>query len=150
MPELDYLQAHILETEVSDSLMTVQKSVTVRQGIPVFDWGQKDFVFHVPVDCEQSVNGLYLCRGKPDDTGVLRIRTRYEDFTGAGYSRQSIFLFGDRIFGVAEAVNDGQCYWWGSEGVTVTTEAGGVLVVDVPTPVQSAYGIVSPDSITVL
>lgn len=150
VPELDYLQAHILETEVSDSLMTVQKSVTVRQGIPVFDWGQKDFVFHVPVDCEQSVNGLYLRRGRPDDTGVLRIRTRYEDFTGAGYSRQSIFLFGDRIFGVAEVVNDGQCYWWGSEGVTVTTEAGGVLVVDVPTPVRSAYGIVSPDSITVL
>lgn len=150
VPELDYQQSHILETEVCDCLMCVQKSVTVLQGVPVFDWGQKDFVFHVPVECEQSVNALFFRRGKPDSAGVLRLQSRYEAFTGAGYSRQPIFLFGDRIWGVAEVVNNGQCYWWGSEGVTVTTEAGGILVVDVPTPVQSAYGILSPDSITVL
>lgn len=46
---LDYQQSHTLELQLSDALQTVTKSVTVSKGIPVFDWGENDFRFHVPV-----------------------------------------------------------------------------------------------------
>lgn len=46
---LDYQSAHSVEVEVTDSLMALHKSVTVGKGIPVFDWGEEDFCFHVPV-----------------------------------------------------------------------------------------------------
>jgi hypothetical protein len=38
-----------LQVRAVDRLQTVTKSVTVGKGIPVFDWGEGDFAFHVPV-----------------------------------------------------------------------------------------------------
>lgn len=46
---LDYQSAHTIEVTLSDKLETLVKSVTVGKGIPVFDWGENDFQFHVPV-----------------------------------------------------------------------------------------------------
>lgn len=46
---LDYTQSHTLQVRAADKLQTVTKSVTVGKGIPVFDWGENDFAFHVPV-----------------------------------------------------------------------------------------------------
>lgn len=53
---LDYLKKHTVEVEVSDCVETVTKSANVGKGIPVFDWGESDFVFHVPV----SLSGCRL------------------------------------------------------------------------------------------
>lgn len=44
-----YTQDHTIDVRVSDQLQTVTKSLTIGKGIPVFDWGEKDFSFHVPV-----------------------------------------------------------------------------------------------------
>lgn len=46
---LDYNAEHSVEVTVSDKLATVTKRLTVRRGIPIFDWGENDFAFHVPV-----------------------------------------------------------------------------------------------------
>ncbi len=46
---LDYEHSYEFEVVVSDKLATVTKVVTIKQGIPVFDWGKADFQFHVPV-----------------------------------------------------------------------------------------------------
>ena len=46
---LDYLRSHTIGMTVSDRLQTVTKSVSVGKGIPVFDWDEDDFQFHVPV-----------------------------------------------------------------------------------------------------
>lgn len=46
---LDYTAQHTVETEVTDALMTAPKTLTVKRGLPVFEWGENDFVFHVPV-----------------------------------------------------------------------------------------------------
>lgn len=53
---LDYLRDHIVEVQVSDCVEQVVGTATVGRGIPVFDWGESDFVFHVPV----SLNGCKL------------------------------------------------------------------------------------------
>jgi hypothetical protein len=46
---LDYQTQYNISVSVADKLSTVNTSVTVKKGIPVFDWGENDFAFHVPV-----------------------------------------------------------------------------------------------------
>lgn len=46
---LDYQKQYNISVSVVDKLSTVNTSVTVKKGIPVFDWGENDFAFHVPV-----------------------------------------------------------------------------------------------------
>ena len=46
---LDYRYSHTLQVQLSDALQTVTKNLSVSKGIPVFDWGEGDFAFHVPV-----------------------------------------------------------------------------------------------------
>ncbi len=46
---LDYTKSHSIPVTVSDSVCSAQRTVNLQKGIPVFDWGEEDFVFHVPV-----------------------------------------------------------------------------------------------------
>lgn len=59
---LTYTSAYTLEVQATDKLQTVSKSLVIGKGIPVFDWGEKDFAFHVPVTVH---NGIY----DPDGVG---------------------------------------------------------------------------------
>lgn len=58
---LDYQKSHTITVTVTDQLETVAKSVPVGKGIPVFDWGEENFAFHVPVElasgCDILKNG---------------------------------------------------------------------------------------------
>lgn len=38
-----------IEVVVSDALETITRTITIPKGIPVFDWGENDFSFNVPV-----------------------------------------------------------------------------------------------------
>lgn len=49
LEDLDYRTGHTLQLRLSDCLQTVTKTAAISRGIPVFDWGAEDFVFHVPV-----------------------------------------------------------------------------------------------------
>lgn len=53
---LVYTQSFTIEVEVKDELETVTKTVTIPKGIPVFDWGEDDFSFNVPV----TINGVNI------------------------------------------------------------------------------------------
>ena len=46
---LDYQQTHTVDVQAFDKLMDVTKSLSVKKGIPQFDWGEHNFAFHVPV-----------------------------------------------------------------------------------------------------
>jgi hypothetical protein len=46
---LDYRTGHTIEVVVSDAIYPHTKTATISKGIPVFDWGENDFTFHVPV-----------------------------------------------------------------------------------------------------
>lgn len=60
---LDYTKAHLLEIVVKDRLGQVSQVLTVNKGKPVFDWGENDFCFHVPVELPQlMINGQSLER----------------------------------------------------------------------------------------
>lgn len=53
---LDYDSSHTIKVKSTDKLATVYKSVTVKKGIPIADWGESDFAFHVPI----SMNGFAI------------------------------------------------------------------------------------------
>ena len=53
---LDYTKAFNYEVVVFDELSTVTKTTTIQKGIPVFDWGEEDFNFNVPV----TINGVNI------------------------------------------------------------------------------------------
>lgn len=63
---LDYRKVFNITVRISDQLEEVEKKLTLKKGIPVFDWGEDDFVFHVPVsmDDDLDVNGILTVRGK--------------------------------------------------------------------------------------
>lgn len=52
---LDYTQSFTYEVVVSDKISTVTKQVTLQKGIPVFDWGESDFAFNVPVKIDGTL-----------------------------------------------------------------------------------------------
>ena len=66
LPELEYNKAFDYEVVVEDALSTVPKSVTVQKGIPVFDWGENDFNFNVPV----TINGAGIMGPLGDYVGL--------------------------------------------------------------------------------
>lgn len=53
---LEYNKSFPFEIVVLDELVTVPRKVTIGKGIPVFDWGEDDFNFNVPV----TINGVNL------------------------------------------------------------------------------------------
>lgn len=63
---LDYRKVFNITARVSDRLETVEKKLTLKKGIPVFDWGEGDFAFHVPVqmDGDLNVDGTLEVGGK--------------------------------------------------------------------------------------
>lgn len=54
---LEYTSAFNFDVVVSDKVSTVPKPLTLHKGTPVFDWGEDDFNFNVPVTI-QGVNIL--------------------------------------------------------------------------------------------
>lgn len=46
---LDYTRYFIYNVIVSDKLCTISKAGAIQKGLPVFDWGEEDFNFNVPV-----------------------------------------------------------------------------------------------------
>lgn len=59
LADLAYTQAFQFEITVEDALSSVARRLTLKKGIPVFDWGEDDFVFHVPLDMSgKKISGL--------------------------------------------------------------------------------------------
>lgn len=55
---LDYRLGHLIQVSVTDQMGTVNANVYVGRGIPVFDWGEDYFNFHVPVHFGAGATGL--------------------------------------------------------------------------------------------
>lgn len=46
---MDYTKLYNITLWASDLLTSAEKRTTLKKGVPVFDWGEEDFAFHVPV-----------------------------------------------------------------------------------------------------
>ena len=88
---LDYQGSYTISVTVADQLQTVTKSVKIGKGIPVFDWDEDDFQFHVPV----SLSGKHLTDlADPEkDADAVNARTMNTALSGkapAGYGLGTI------------------------------------------------------------
>lgn len=145
---LDYTKSFTYEVVVSDKLMTISKTITLQKGIPVFDWGEGDFRFNVPVVLESNINGAYIHPARVwfgNDT--FRMQSKYSAWDNVGDTRQTFFVFGSAngvpIYGVARINSNGLCGWSGSTGVSVVTETGGVVAVTLPNGCYDDFIIIS-------
>lgn len=49
LTQMDYSRVYVIAVTVADRLCRVEKQTILKKGVPVFDWGENDFTFHVPV-----------------------------------------------------------------------------------------------------
>lgn len=66
LTDLDYRKIFEFTVRVSDKLGESIKRLTLKKGIPVFDWGENDFSFRVPVQMDGNLNvdGMLTVGGK--------------------------------------------------------------------------------------
>ena len=77
---LDYRNSYGVTVTAEDAVGAVTATAVIGKGIPVFDWGEEDFAFHVPVEMEKGlrcggkdlwelmypVGAVYLCADEAD------------------------------------------------------------------------------------
>ena len=78
---VSYNAAHTLSVVAVDKLTTVEVSDTIKRGVPIFDWGEEDFEFHVPVYFQGQTLEEMLSLSGDAITGILPIS---KGGTGAG------------------------------------------------------------------
>lgn len=49
---MDYDRLYAVTVQLQDCLTAAEKVLTLKKSVPVFDWGEADFRFHVPVDIQ--------------------------------------------------------------------------------------------------
>lgn len=57
---LDYRKVFTITARVSDKLETIEKKLTLKKGVPVFEWGESDFEFHVPVKVNGTIDADHI------------------------------------------------------------------------------------------
>lgn len=70
---ISYNETHALSVVATDKLSTVQVSDTIKRGVPVFDWGEEDFEFHVPVSFQGKTLSEILSLDGDEISGILPI-----------------------------------------------------------------------------
>lgn len=88
---LDYKKTYIFEAGASDKLITLNSSTKTVKFEPVFDWGENDFKFNVPVILPRS---LYF-----DANGHGGLNVNNSDITGLNN-----LLFRDKSDGAGESI----------------------------------------------
>ena len=73
--EFDYRYSYLFHIQAYDGangimLSTVNQEITLQRGVPIFDWGERDFEFHVPVTSPSSSITL---TGEAGAIGYVRI-----------------------------------------------------------------------------
>ncbi len=150
--DLAYTQAHSLTVTVGDTLSEITKDLTVQKGIPVFDWGENDFQFHVPVqgDFRGSFQGLFVRTVRLSDTNTLTVRAgMYPDS-----ARQSLFLFGNDngklLSGVLGLSRSGAGSWQGTGGVSLTAAGDLTFTVTLPGLAFDYFTLLSAEPFEIL
>lgn len=92
---MDYRKCHKITFTVLDMLTTLTKTLELGKGIPVFDWGEQDFTFHVPVHLGGGANGVFMGSRYVDGVNLLAIQSELSCFDGTGKGRQTFFITGN-------------------------------------------------------
>lgn len=141
LTDFDYTKSHTLEVQVTDTLETVSRTLTLQQGIPVFDWGRDRFSFHVPVHFDSGLSGVHI-RTHELSGG--------QSFTIKAQANQALLLFGTSlpVLGILCFKQDGSCSWTGTQGVQVQTAPTGVTVT-IAQPCTGEMTVIAPGGFSI-
>lgn len=113
---LDYTASHSLAITVADQVEVLNLQANVGRGVPVFDWGERDFRFHVPVFMP-GINGADadFCLGSCQDadrclhtgTYALTEESRNVPVTDGGLI---VFCWGSGVLQMAVDPSGSGCY----------------------------------------
>lgn len=56
LENMDYASVYVITVRVWDRLFSVEKQAVLKKTLPVFDWGEGDFAFHVPVTMDTPLS----------------------------------------------------------------------------------------------
>lgn len=156
---LDYQSGHKIEVIASDKLTVLKRSASISKSIPVFDWGENDFQFHVPVNGTffGTFQGAYIRTVRLwDGEKDIHIQSKWTDWdaeSGAG-ARQSLFLFGfdnsALICGVIGLRHSGAAQWEGSGDVNVTSGSSGQFAITLPYGAYDYFTLISAEPFEIL
>ena len=145
LEKLEYTQSYSYEVKVEDKLEAVVKTVTIGQGIPVFDWG-KDY-FNV----NTLLNGLSVISKLQNNKTSFWLQSQWSQWDD-GNGRQSMFMFGSDnwrpFYGLLTVRSNGEVQWSGQGGLIFKTSADdssllpGVVEVTMPTTMWDVVTII--------
>lgn len=131
----DYTKVFTIYTVVTDKLLNVEKTVVLKQGIPVFDWGKYDFQFHVPVyiqghlvdvpevlfTCEDYVGTSENVPLSEDVSNFEYIEVFFNDNNGRGSDSVKVYNpEGKQICPVAVEPNGSSAFYLRRSGYTIS------------------------------
>lgn len=93
---LDYKKQYVVQARAADMLLTVDSAEVKTRTVPVFDWGESDFNFNVPV----TATGYSLTGAAKALTNSYKLETNiaFEDVYGGGVvSLGNVYLLGNSI-----------------------------------------------------
>ena len=120
---VDYEEAYEIGITVWDNTgYSVTKTIQLQKGIPVFDWGESDFRFNVPV-FSQEINGTYMVSHSVDgDTVQLSLESGnsvnvlFFGISGTLLTEYTLFC------GVLSADASGGAVWSGTAGISAADD----------------------------
>ncbi len=93
LEDMAYDRVYTVTVQVADALFSIQKQAVLKKTVPVFDWGEQDFAFHVPVMMDTPLSlqnggtgkGVWQENGvvMKDDTGLTAIPAGAGAFYGS-------------------------------------------------------------------
>jgi len=90
LENLGYRQNYTVTLKAADLLMAVETALHLGRGVPVFDWGEKDFAFHVPITAP-CVNGIKNPALKAWPVGAVILMTpNPKDYIGGKWEQFTI------------------------------------------------------------
>lgn len=149
LTELDYTMSYPVTVTAKDALSTVTKQLTVQKGIPVFDWGERDFAFHVPVTGAfyGSFGGVYIYTVRLSANNVITIRAK-EAEPGKAY-RQSLFLFGSAngnpVYGMVTLTDLQGGTFSGTGAVSIAGTGDRQFAITLPTKAYDYFTLLSAE-----
>ena len=103
LTDMAYSKVYTVTVRVQDRLCTEEKQAVLKKSLPVFDWGEQNFNFHVPVQMDSPLSlqsGGTGCGDWENRSGVVVKRsedtmlTAVELENGAFYASEGIPRFG--------------------------------------------------------
>lgn len=140
IPSFNYQSSYIFECQATDKLATVSSTPSTAKSMPVFHWGENDFVFEVPVTFNAGVNSGGTSAVAADQTidGDLTV-TGDVRLKGSGNYGNTL-RFGDGSYCyIAEPTDDVMTI----KASSINLEANNVKVYGKAVPVLEA-GVWSP------